>query len=118
MTIENQMEVIQKKCLNGEISPIYAIDSIDSLIGGITRVYFKEDLKFRIDNHIKRFSLEYNGKKSQRDSIYGLAVAAYFKAKENGNMFPGEVHIDRGISTKHYMDRIVNIYNKLKGGKR
>jgi len=114
--IEQQIKEIQKKCMNGEINPIYAMDSIDSLIGGITRVDFKEGLKFKIDNHNKRFAFNYNAKKSQMDAVYGMAVAGYFKAKENGSIFPGEVHIDRGISTKHYMQGIRDFYNGMKGG--
>ena len=116
-TLDMQIEEIEQKCIDGEIKPIDAVSSIDSRIGGITCVVFKNGSKFKVYNHNHIFALNYVAGKKLMKNIYGLAVAAYFKAKDNGSIRPGEVHIDRGISTKHYMPGIIEIYNGLTGGK-
>jgi len=109
MTLEEQVKEIGEKCLNGEISPLNAVNSIDSVIGGITAVYFNNGMKFKIDNHKYRFKMQFNGKKSQMQLIYALAALSYYKAQKNGSLKPGEVHIGPGISTKHYVAGINEI---------
>jgi hypothetical protein len=113
MTLEEQVKEIQDKCLNREISPVNAVDTINDVIGGITAVYFNNGMKFKIDNHQAKFALKYEGlRNSQMELLYAMAALAYNKAKENGNIFPGEVHIGRGASTKHYMAGIKAILAK------
>jgi len=113
MELKEKISEIEQKCIDGEINPIDAVGSIDSLIGGITNVVFKDGLKFKIYNHNQIFALNCAAGKKLMKNIYGLAVAAYFKAKSNGSICPGEVHIDKGISTKHYMPGIINLYNEM-----
>jgi len=110
MTLENEVKEIERKCLNGEISPLDAVNRINSTIGGITAVYFKYGLKFKIDNHKARFKMRYNGLRNYQDGLScDLAVLAYYIAKKNGSIFPGEVHIGPKASTKHYMSGINEI---------
>ena len=101
--IEDKIKKIEKKCLSGNLSPVEAVDQIDLAMGGITSVQYQEGLKFKLDNHNKRVGLEvYGFPKRELKMLHALAVCCYKKAQSNGFTFPGEVHIDKGCSTKHY----------------
>ena len=104
---------IQRKCLLGSLSPLEAVSQIDGTIGGITRVDFKNGIKFKLTNHNQMFALDHAGyPRRAMDKMYGMAVLAYFKAKQNGSMIPGEVHISDTASTKHHMPGIIEYHNK------
>ena len=104
---------LQKECLTGNLSPLEAVTKIDSAIGGITKVEFQDKLRFSLTNHNQKFSLNHIGyPRKSMEKIYGMAVVAYFKAKQNGSVFPGEVHISSQASTKHHMAGIVEYWNK------
>tara|TARA_Y100000034_G_C6907887_1_gene421904 strand:+ start:6784 stop:7122 length:339 start_codon:yes stop_codon:yes gene_type:complete len=104
---------IQKQCLERKISVPIAVDRIDETIGGITSCVLKNEKKFKIYNHDEIYSLKINGlRKKQLNILYGIAVLAYFKALQNNSNRPGEVHISRKASTKHYMPGIKQILNK------
>mgnify|MGYP006301879055 CR=1 FL=1 len=105
---------IQNKCIKKEMSVVDAVNSIDGLIGGIREVFFDNTKEgFTITNHNKIYKLNclgYKNKKQER--VYAMAAVAYTKAKENGNMFPGEVHISRKASTKHHKDGFYKLLSK------
>lgn len=104
-----QLKQIQRECLTGKLSIPETIERIGEIIGGITRVDFKDGKKFKISNHREVFPLDYNVRKRYTNRLYSMAVGAYFKARENGSLYPGEVHISREASTKHHMDGIYAI---------
>ena len=110
MTLKETVKAIERECFAGRITPPEAITQIDTAIGGITSAEFQTGLRFKIINHNAMFSLRYEGlSKKKMARVYGIAVYAYMKAQENGNIEPGEVHISRGASTKHHMDGIHDI---------
>jgi len=116
----NKMKIkdIQRACLKGEMEPFEAMKSIDTVIGGITSVDFKEGLKFKVVNHDGIYPLQYQGKNRHMKLIHSLAAAAYLIAGQiNGNYKPGGVHIDETTSTKHHLAGIQQIYTTMKGGK-
>lgn len=111
--IKSKVRLIQRECLEGKIEVADAVFEIDKEMGGIAGVYFKTDKKFKIMNQGEIFALKVEGMKNRQVPInYGLAVMAYFKAKENGSLFPGEVHISEQASTKHHPEGIRNIRDK------
>jgi len=104
---------LQRECLLGSLSPLEAVSQIDASIGGITRVDFKDGVKFKLTNHDQIFALAHTGyPKRAMDRMYGMAVLSYFKAKQNGSMMPGEVHISDQASTKHHMQGIIEYYDR------
>ncbi len=114
MELSDKVLGIERECLNGRITPAKAADQIDVAIGGITRVEYKDGLKFKVDNHSCRIGMTSSGiKKGYVSRLRALAVAIYYKAMTNGSQFPGEVHIGPGASTKHYRGGIEKIYREL-----
>ncbi len=107
------LKSIQKDCLDGRLGVMEAVEQIDQAIGGITRVDFKEGHKFKITNHVAVFPLGVSGyRRREEERLYALAVAAYYKAQQNGSVFPGEVHISAQASTKHHRQGIQEIYQR------
>lgn len=104
---------IQNQCLEGKISVLEAISDIDSSIGGIMSVNFKNGIEFKIYNHNEIYSLNVKGiKNKQLDRLYGMAVLSYTKAIENKSVYPGQIHISREASTKHHLEGISSLLNK------
>lgn len=107
------IKTIQKQCLEGRISVLGAIDKIDSVIGGITSVDFKNGIKFKLYNHNEIYSLDIKGiRNNQLNRLYGMAVLSYSKAVENESIYPGQIHISKYASTKHHLGGIYSILNK------
>ena len=103
---------IQNQCLEGRLGAEEAIIEIDRAIGGITKVVYQPGLRFKIHNHKGDYGLKYKGiRKKGMKNLYAMAMAAYFKAQENGSLKPGEVHLDKGASTKHHTDGIGDYLN-------
>lgn len=100
------IEKIVQDMTEGNITPLEAVELINSRIGGITRVDYKEGKKFSIANHRDKISVNRNGlNKDQRQLLAELAAIAYLQAQRNGNPRPGEVHLDKGLSSKHYVEQ-------------
>ncbi|MFC1801543.1 hypothetical protein ACFLZB_03685 [Nanoarchaeota archaeon] len=103
--MKQRLMKIQDQCLEGRLGVDKAVTEIDRAIGGITRVVYQPGLKFKIHNHQGDYQLKYKGlRKKALKNLYKMALAAYFKAQENGSLKPGEVHLGKGASTKHYKD--------------
>jgi len=101
--LDSRVLEIEQQCLKGKISPAAAATMIDLEIGGITRVDFNSDSKFKIHNHDKKVLLKVKGVKNRYlRRLYGLAVMSYMKAQENGNETAGSVRISGYASTKHH----------------
>jgi len=106
--LEQRVRGIENDCLNGKLHPILAAEEIDRAIGGITRVEYKPGLKFKIDNHTKRVGLDFKGYTNrQTERLYDLAIATYMKAQS------GEIHLSKGLSSKHYMQGIRDAYTRM-----
>ena len=104
---------IQRQCLEEKLSVLEAISQIDSEIGGIRSVDFKNRTKFKIHNHNEIYSLDVIGiKNRQLDRLYGMAVLGYVQAQKNGGIYSGEIHISREASTKHHLGGIYSILNR------
>ena len=94
---------ILKRMQRREITPLESIKEIDTEIGGITGVIYRNG--FTIQNHNKRVSIQNSGlDKKQAQRLQDLAVLAYWQAQQNGSRMPGEVHLGKGLSTKHYAE--------------
>ena len=112
-SICEQVDEIEKRCYNREITPRQAIEQIDVAIGGITSTVYKEGLKFKIINHKDMYSMISSGIRNRDIPIMQqLAVLGYAKARENGSIRSGEIHISREASTKDHMNGIEYILQK------
>lgn len=115
---QKQMDLVNRiksQCLSREITVTDAVDKIDEAIGGISQVFYREGLNFKIVNCTEIYDLfERKGlSKAETNIMYGLAVVSYFKAKRNHlNQKPGEVHISRKASTNDHMSGIYRILEK------
>ena len=110
----------QKQALNriltrvyaSELNPLQAVLETDSAIGGITRVDLRVGLT--IANHRDKISAQRRGlSKKQIQKLEEFATLAYWKAQGNGSIRPGEVHLGRGLSSKHYADSFRTYQNEL-----
>lgn len=138
-----QVNQILARVYQGRINPLQGVLEVDRAIGGITGVdhrvgttenlgsYTTSSPKFsdktiwkkgnlnnqivyNIRNHRDKISLQRNGLGRQDISRLGeFAALAYWKAQRNGSCFPGEVHIDKGRSTKHYKPSFLVYQNQL-----
>ena len=103
-------EIYQSYLRQREMGAIQAVEYIDSVIGGITAVRFNAGKRFTISNHNFSVSIPCReGKRQER--IYALAYAGYLKAQQNGSIKPGEVHIGKGLSTKHHSANLEALLN-------
>src|SRR3989338_10985505 len=95
-----------QECLQGRITPHYAVQEIDRELDGITAVFYTPQ-KLVIQNHKRRESMDTRdkGKKVVRLREQ-LAILCYMKAQQNGSRLPGEMHISREASTMHHKQGI------------
>ena len=108
-----ELRQIQQDCLEGRLSVREAVEAIDAAIGGITRVDFKKNHKFKVTNHQAVYALDVAGfKRRELDRLDGMAAVAYVKAQRNGSLQPGEVHISAQASTKHHRGGIYKLVEK------
>lgn len=90
-----------ERLYNGELNPFQAAKSLDTELGGITGVIWKEGL--RIETKTKRHSITTQGlSKKKTQNLQACATLCYWLAQQNESPFPGELHLGPGISTKHY----------------
>jgi hypothetical protein len=110
----------QKQALNGilkrvyasELTPLQAVLETDRAIGGITGVDLRVGLT--ISNHRDKISVQREGLgKKETQKLEEYATLAYWKAQRNGSLRPGEVHIGRGLSSKHYAGNFRAYQNEL-----
>lgn len=104
LRIRKAVEMIEKvidRMMNREINPLQAVNQIDIAIGGVTAITYRRGLT--IQNHSTRESVNTNGySKKELKLLDELAAILYIRAQQNGSIKPGEVHLDKGLSTKHY----------------
>lgn len=94
---------IAQACLEGSIGPYQAVEAIDEVIGGITRVDFKTGVKLKFSNNREMYAIDSRGiPRKAYELIEALAVLGYQRAQQNGSLRPGEVHINERASTKHH----------------
>ncbi|MEK6893230.1 MAG: hypothetical protein AABX07_03420 [Nanoarchaeota archaeon] len=98
----------------GQINPLEAIREVDTLLGGITGVTYRQGLT--LQNHMQRVSLNTRGlRRKEEEKLEEFVALAYWKAQRNGSCFPGEAHIEKGLSSKHYAQAFRNyIQNTLR----
>lgn len=90
-----------KRVYLGELTPLQAVLEIDNEIGGITGIDHRVGTNIR--NHTQKISLERKGLgRKEMQKLEEFATLAYWKAQRNRSLFPGEVHLGKGISSKHY----------------
>lgn len=95
------MEQALRALYEGRANPLEAVRLADQEIGGITGVILREGMT--LQNHTKRFSIQTRGlKRKQEKRLAEFATLAYWLAKQNGSITPGEVHLGQGLSSKHY----------------
>lgn len=84
-----------------KITPLEAVRQVEAAIGQIKAVNYRKGLT--IQNDTVRESVDTRGLSRQEVRIVDeFAVLAYFQAQRNGSLRPGEVHLGRGLSSKHY----------------
>ncbi|MBT3578011.1 hypothetical protein HOA55_01535 [archaeon] len=95
-----------KMARDGKISPLEAVESLDREIGGITGAIYNPGAGvYKILNHTMMVPLPARGaNKKQMKRLKEVAALAYWKAQQNGSQKPGELHIGKGCSTKHYKE--------------
>ncbi|VVB77854.1 Uncharacterised protein [uncultured archaeon] len=99
--IKKMIETIVISMKARRINPLEAVRQIEAAIGGITAVNYRKGLT--IQNHTRRESIDTRGlSKKESKMVDELATLAYLQAQRNGSRTPGEVHLDHGLSSKHY----------------
>jgi hypothetical protein len=90
----------------GSLSPLEAVESLDREIGGITAAIWNPGAgRYKILNHTKIVELPTRGaNKKQLERMQEVAALAYWKAQQNKSLEPGEIHLGKGCSTKHYKE--------------
>jgi len=110
----------QKQALNGilrmvykgKLNPLQAVFEADKAIGGITAVKYGEGLS--LSNHRDIISAERVGLgKREYGLLEEFATLAYWKAQQNGNALPGQVHLSRNASTTHHKPGFRTYLNSL-----
>ena len=95
------VEGILERVYSQEINPLQAVLETDRTIGGITGVDLRVGLT--IANHRDKISVRREGlSKRESRQLLEFATLAYWKAQQNGSQRPGEVHLGKGLSSKHY----------------
>jgi len=103
---------ILARVYEGEINPLQGVNEVDREIGGITGIDHRVGTNIR--NHRSKISLQRRGLgKPETEKLEEFATLAYWKAQKNGSCFPGEVHLGKGISSKHYKTSFLNFQNNL-----
>lgn len=114
--MREQINKIFKQCLQKVIDPTQAVETIDKLIGGITGVSFKAGKKFTLQNPLRAYSLRYNFAlvpRKQQSIAAEMAYCAYERAMQNtGNIYCGDLHINRVTSTKHHYGGLLDKTNR------
>ena len=99
MIYENPKQVYEDY-LSGNLTPQQAAGYIDTIINGIIGISFKKDKSFTISNHLERYSLPNTKgmKKKELKDVYSFlnVLNTYTKGKS-------EIHIGKGVSSKHYV---------------
>lgn len=108
--LQKNVESVERQCHRRKISPKDAVEEINELLGGISRVEYKEGKMFNVFNGDESVSLSYNGvRKKAMKYVHHMACLAYQKAKDNGNFYCGQVHISDQISSKHHKDGLNDV---------
>lgn len=107
MAYENPKEVYSEY-MSGKLSADEAAAHIDSAIGGITGVEYKEGLKFTIKNHIQKYSLGNTSGMRKKELEHVYALLNSLNNYTNGR---SEIHIAKGISSKHYKGGLNAVLN-------
>lgn len=95
-----------------KMNPLEAARVIDKQLGGITGVIVREGIT--LQNHTKRLSLQRAGlSKKEQKLLEECAVLLYAIAQQNGSHTPGEVHLEKGLSSKHYASAFRDYIQKL-----
>ncbi len=94
------IEMVKRK----RITPLEGVRRIDREIGGITKVIWNPGAnKHTIYNHTQQINLPVRGATRREYGLFEhLAVLAYLTAQSNGNWEPGQVHLNKGFSSKHH----------------
>lgn len=99
----------------GKLNPLEAVRLLDAEIGGITAVTWNPGAgNYRITNHEVIVPLPMrNSDKREQERLQEVATLAYWMAQQNRSIRPGEVHIAKGLSSKHYADSFRNYQAEL-----
>ncbi|MBW2964343.1 hypothetical protein KY363_02690 [Candidatus Woesearchaeota archaeon] len=103
---------VYKECvMRGRISPYEAAQQISEAMGGLTRVDYNPDTKFRLYNHSQNMGIALRGlNRKQSARLEELVVLAHHLSEDGRQGFDStsvsEIRLEtRGgspISTKHY----------------
>lgn len=101
-----------KNLYEGRINPLEAVMLVDKKLNGIRGVILRKGLT--IETAERRMSISLRGlDKGQERKLEEFAALAYWKARKNRSPRPGEVHIEKGLSSKHYAEAFRAYTNSL-----
>lgn len=107
------MEDTLKEMYQGSLSPLEAVLRVDAEIGGITGVVYRKGLT--IQTHSRRFSISSRGLKRRHfTKLQEFIALAYDHAKRKRSIFPGEVHISKGLRSKDYAKEFRDYVTELR----
>jgi len=99
------IEIIVQRMTEGNINPLQAVREIKAVLGKINSVSCKDGIKLTISDERNRHSVNQTGLNKQQKALLGeFAALAYLQAQADGSQRPGEVHLGKGLSTKHYAE--------------
>ncbi len=112
--MENQnINQIMSWMYEGELNPLEAVKWADEEIRGITGTILRND-RLTLANHLERISIPTRGlSRKETKKLYEFGILSYWKAQQNGSLKPGELHIEKGLSSKHYAKALRKYIQKL-----
>ncbi len=110
--ITKMIKGIVKRMLKKEINPLEATLEVDSTSGGVEGVTYRKG--FTVQTKGRRDSVNTRGlSKKEIKIMQEFAALLYHQAQQNGEMRPGEVHLGKGLSSKHYAGGLRDYTNSL-----
>ena len=101
---QTEVYEIQQRYLKDRLDIGVVLEQLHEAIGGIRAVIYKPGKKLKFQGgDDKLYSWMCKGLRNKdlvRTEV--LAAHAYVHAQQSGSRTPGEVHLGRGMSSKHY----------------
>lgn len=101
---QTEVYEIQRQYLKRRLDLDEVIDRFDQAIGGIQSVMYKPGLKLKfLGGDGALYAWRFTGLKSKELArLQTFIEIAYNHAQSSGSRLPGEIHISKGRSSKHY----------------
>ena len=107
---QTEVYKIQERYLKDRLDIETVIEQLEDCIGKTPQPHYKPGKKLNLrTTDGKMYKLRHTGLKNKDLARTELLIAhLYLRAKESGLARPGELHMGKGRSSKHYLDGLVH----------